>query len=87
VTVYLKDGESYDDLIKRFKKKFSKSGIAKELKEKSHYEKPSIRKRKKRMQAQIMRSLEEEKANKMRDKYRKQNKNRREGKDDDKSNR
>ena len=88
ITVYVKDGENYEDLMKRFKKKHSKSGISKEFKEKMYHEKPSIKKRRKKMQAQVLRHLEEEKISRIRDKYKKQNsKYKREDKDDDKSHR
>jgi small subunit ribosomal protein S21 len=59
ICVVKRDGESVEDLIKRFKKKFSKSGVIKDLKEKMYYEKPSDRKRRKRSQAKRLREKEE----------------------------
>lgn len=64
ICVVRRSEETLDDLIKRFKKKFSKSGILKDLKEKSHYEKPSDKKRRKRAQAQRLREKEEQKLQK-----------------------
>jgi len=61
ICVIAKHGESLHDLIKRFKKKFSRSGIAIELRENSFYEKPSIRKKKKRAVAKLRRLKEQEK--------------------------
>lgn len=61
ICVVRRKGESVDDLIKRFRKKWSKSGIAKELKERMYYEKPSDKKRRKRMQSIRAIQREEEK--------------------------
>jgi len=51
ICVVKKRGESNLDLMKRFRKKYSKSGIAKEYRDAMYYEKPSIKKRKKRARA------------------------------------
>jgi len=51
VCVVRRKGESDEDLIKRFKKKFSKSEILKELRERMYFEKPSNKKRRKRIQS------------------------------------
>jgi small subunit ribosomal protein S21 len=51
ICVVRRKGESSEDLIKRFRRKFSKSGIVKELRDKMYYEKPSDKKRRKRMQS------------------------------------
>ena len=75
ICVVRRKNESDDDFIKRFRKKYSKSGLARELREKMYFEKPSDKKRRKRVQAQRLRDKEEEKAQAMRDKYlRKKNK-------------
>lgn len=51
VCVVRRKDETIEELIRRFKKKFSKSGIVKELRDRMYYEKPSETKRKKRLQA------------------------------------
>jgi small subunit ribosomal protein S21 len=51
ICVVRRKGETVEELIKRFRKKWSKSGIAKELKERMYYEKPSDKRRRKRMQS------------------------------------
>jgi small subunit ribosomal protein S21 len=61
ICVVRRKDESVEDLIKRFRKKWSKSGIAKELKERMYYEKPSDKKRRKRMQSIRAIQREEEK--------------------------
>jgi len=51
VSVIKRDGEDIESLLRRFKKKVNNSGILKDLKEKSHYEKPCIQRKKKRLEA------------------------------------
>lgn len=65
VGVIRRRDESDEELLKRFRKKFSKSGIIKELKERVYYEKPSDKRRRKK--AQSIRNIrrEEEKAEKL----------------------
>ena len=50
VTVVLKEGESPENLFKRFKKKVQKAGIEKEIYQRSFYQKPSVKKRRKHME-------------------------------------
>lgn len=69
ICVVRRKNESDEDLLKRFRKKYSKSGIARELKERMAYQKPSEKKRRKRMQAQRLREKEEEKMILMRERY------------------
>ncbi|MDF3127816.1 30S ribosomal protein S21 [Kiritimatiellaeota bacterium B1221] len=47
VEVKLKKGESVDRAMRRLKKLLDKEGTMRELRARSHYEKPSERKRKK----------------------------------------
>ena len=61
VCVVVRDHESTQELIRRFKKKYSKSGIVQELKTKMSYTKPSIAKRLKSQAARRLRELEEKK--------------------------
>jgi len=58
ICVVRRKDETYDDLVKRFRKKFSKSGIVKELRDRTYYEKPSAKKRRKRKQS--IKSIEKE---------------------------
>ena len=48
VCVALKPGEDTAILVKRFKKKFMKSGILQEYRQRMYYQKPSEKKRRKR---------------------------------------
>ena len=45
--VRVKDGESFENAMKRFKKQCEKAGILSELKRREYYDKPSVRKKKK----------------------------------------
>lgn len=45
--VKLKDGESFESIVRRFKKQCEKAGILAEVRKREHYEKPSIAKKKK----------------------------------------
>jgi small subunit ribosomal protein S21 len=49
--VKVKDGEPVESMIKRFKKSTEKAGILSELRKREHYEKPSVRKKKKAIAA------------------------------------
>ena len=48
-------------MIKRFRKKYSKSGVAKEVRDRMFFEKPSDKKRRKKVQSIRMIKREEEK--------------------------
>ena len=43
--------ESFESALKRFKKQCEKAGILAELRKREHYEKPSVRRKKKAMAA------------------------------------
>ena len=47
----VREGESVERMIKGFKKQIEKAGILSELKKRQHYEKPSIRLKKKSIAA------------------------------------
>ncbi len=49
--VKLKDNESFEIAMKRFKKACEKAGILSELRRREYYDKPSIRKKKKEIAA------------------------------------
>lgn len=49
--VRLKDGESIESALKRFKKATEKAGILSEIRKREHYEKPSVKKKKKSIAA------------------------------------
>ena len=71
ICVVRRKGEDDEDLIKRFRKKYSKSGLAKELRERMAFEKPSNRKRRKKAQSIRLLKKEDEKVEKLRERSKK----------------
>lgn len=45
IIVSIKENESIDKALKRFKKKFEKTGVLRELRARTAFEKPSVRRR------------------------------------------
>ena len=45
IKVYARDGETFDSLLRRFNSAVTADGIHKELKQRAHFEKPSVKKR------------------------------------------
>ena len=49
--VKIRDGESFEVAMKRFKKQCERSGILSEMRKREHYEKPSVKRKKKALAA------------------------------------
>jgi small subunit ribosomal protein S21 len=45
LVINIKENESIDKALKRFKKKFEKTGVLRELRSRTSFEKPSVRRR------------------------------------------
>jgi small subunit ribosomal protein S21 len=45
--VIIREGESFESALKRFKKQCEKTGILSEIKKREHFEKPSVKRKKK----------------------------------------
>ncbi|MCG8538794.1 MAG: 30S ribosomal protein S21 [Clostridia bacterium] len=45
--VKVRDNESLDQALRRFKRECSKAGVMSEVKKRRHYEKPSVKRKKK----------------------------------------
>lgn len=45
IVVNVKENESIDKALKRFKKKFEKTGVLRELRDRTYFTKPSIKRR------------------------------------------
>ncbi len=60
--VQVRDEESFENALRRFKRKCEKSGVLTELKKRQHFEKPSVKRKRKAMQARkkMLRKLVEE---------------------------
>ena len=49
--IRIKEGESFEGAVRRFKKQCEKLGILSEIRKREHYEKPSVKKKKKAIAA------------------------------------
>ena len=45
--IFVKDNESLDNALRRFKRSCAKAGVLSELRKREHYEKPSVKRKKK----------------------------------------
>jgi ribosomal protein S21 len=59
IVVPLKEGESIEKALKKFKRKFEKTGVVKELRSRQAFTKPSIEKRKQRIRAVYVKHLQQ----------------------------
>ena len=60
--VSVRDEETFENALRRFKRKCEKAGILTELKKRQHFEKPSVKRKRKEVQARkkILRKMAEE---------------------------
>ncbi len=64
--IKVREDESLENALKRFKRKCEKSGILTEIKKRQHYEKPSVKKKRKALAARkklLKRLAQERKSN------------------------
>ena len=54
-----KEGENIEKALKKFKRKFEKTGVVKELRNRQAFEKPSVTNRKKMMRAIYIQKLQQ----------------------------
>lgn len=59
IVVQVKDGENIERALKKFKRKFEKTGVVKELRERQAYTKPSMQKREEKKRAIYKQQLRE----------------------------
>ena len=71
ICVVRRGKETTDKMIKRFKKRCMKDGLLQEIRERMFYEKPSVKKRKKRRRNEIAREREQQRIQKNLEKLRK----------------
>lgn len=57
IIVQVKEGDNIEKALKKFKRKFEKTGIVKELRSRQAFEKPSVTNRKKMMKAVYVQQL------------------------------
>ncbi len=60
--VHVRDEESFENALRRFKRKVEKAGILTELRKRQHFEKPSVKRKRKIVQARkkMLRKLSED---------------------------
>ena len=59
IVVPVKEGENIEKALKKFKRKFEKTGVIKELRNRQAFEKPSVVNRKKIMRAIYIQKLQQ----------------------------
>lgn len=59
IVVPVKEGENIEKALKKFKRKFEKTGVVKELRNRQAYTKPSIEKRKTKIKAIYIQQLQQ----------------------------
>ena len=57
IIVQVKEGESIEKALKKFKRKFEKTGIIRDLRSRQAFEKPSVTNRKKMVKAVYVQQL------------------------------
>ena len=57
IIINVKENESIEKALKRFKKKFERTGVLKELRARNFYEKPSIGRRQEKLKAAYKQQL------------------------------
>ncbi len=63
--VHVREEESFENALRRFKRKVEKAGILTELKKRQHFEKPSVKRKRKALSArkkQLRKMAEERRA-------------------------
>ncbi len=63
IIVNVKENESLDKAIKKFKKKFEKTGVVRELRERQAFTKPSIKRRMQVIKATYKQTMQHEETN------------------------
>jgi small subunit ribosomal protein S21 len=57
IIIPVKEGENIDKALKKFKRKFEKTGVVRELRDRQKFTKPSIKNREMRMKAIYIQQL------------------------------
>ncbi|MDC0584559.1 30S ribosomal protein S21 [Bacteroidales bacterium] len=60
IIIPLKEGENIERALKKFKRKFEKTGVVKELRERQAYIKPSIQRREQKNKAIYVQHLQQQ---------------------------
>jgi small subunit ribosomal protein S21 len=60
IIVPIKEGDNVDRALKKFKRKFEKTGVIRELRERQAFKKPSVKKREVKLKAVYVQQLQQE---------------------------
>ncbi len=60
IVIPIKEGENIERALKKFKRKFEKTGVVKELRSRQAYTKPSVTKRQQKLKAIYIQQLQQE---------------------------
>ena len=60
IIVPVKEGENIERALKKFKRKFEKTGVVKELRERQAFSKPSVKKRMEKIHAVYKQKMQRE---------------------------
>ncbi len=60
IVIPVKEGENIERALKRFKRKFEKTGVIKELRERQKFTKPSVIKREEKKKAIYVQGLQQQ---------------------------
>jgi len=60
IIIPIKEGEHIDRALKKFKRKFEKTGVIKELRRRKQFDRPSVVNREQRMKAIYVQKLRQE---------------------------
>ena len=60
IVIPIKEGENIERALKKFKRKFEKTGVVKELRNRQAYTKPSVSKRQQKLKAIYIQQLQQQ---------------------------
>ena len=60
IVIPIKEGENIERALKKFKRKFEKTGVVKELRSRQAFAKPSVTKRQQKLKAIYIQQLQQE---------------------------
>ena len=60
IVVPVKEGENIERALKRFKRKFERTGVVKELRERKAFIKPSVERRKRKQHAVYVQKMQDD---------------------------
>lgn len=60
IIIPVKEGENIERALKKFKRKFERTGVIKELRNRQAYTKPSVKKRQQKLRAIYVQKIQQE---------------------------